>query len=231
MKNKSLIFYQDNSIIAANKPARLASVPAPNISLGQTLLGRVQREITNAVAGKIQSIYPLHRLDYATSGVVLFGKNSKERTLLENIHQQGETEKNYLALVAGCPPIVGQIDFPVPARSRNILVPVHTEYQIISQDDKKTCSLIKIKITTGRRHQIRRHFAMIKFPIILDNEYGNRKYNRQFHRQFHLGRHFLHAWKIAFIHPILNKHIQLVAPLAPDLILTLKRLNIPLPVE
>jgi 23S rRNA pseudouridine955/2504/2580 synthase len=70
---------------------------------------------------------------------------------------------------------------------------------------------------------------MIKFPIVLDDEYGNRKFNQKFRHKFHLGRHFLHAWKIAFMHPISNKYIQLAAPLPPDLDLTLKRLNIPLP--
>lgn len=228
MTNKPLIIYQDDSIIIANKPARLASVPAPNITLGQTLFGRVQREITNTMNDKICSVYPLHRLDYATSSIVLFGKNSKERTLLENIHRHSGTIKIYLALVEGCPPAKGEINFPIPARYQKILINAHTEYRVLAQDKEKLCSLVEIKITTGRRHQIRRHFAMIKFPIVLDDEYGNRKFNQRFRRKFRLGRHFLHAWKIAFIHPITGKHIQLTAPLAPDLTVILKRLNIPL---
>ena len=226
MTNKSLIFYQDNCIIAANKPARLASVPAPNISLGQTLFGRVQREITNAFAGKIQSVYPLHRLDYATSGVVLFGKNSKERIMLENIHKHNETVKIYLALVAGLPPAKGNIDHKIPARQHNILIDAHTEYQVLARSNENDCSLVEVKITTGRRHQIRRHFSIIKFPIVLDDEYGNRKFNQKFRRKFRLGKHFLHAWKIAFMHPILNKYIKLTAPLAPDLALTLSLIHI-----
>lgn len=230
MTNKPLIFYQDNSIVAANKPARLASVPAPNISLGQTLFGRVQREITNTMGGNAQSVYPLHRLDYATSSVVLFGKNSKERTLLENIHRHGKTTKTYLALVEGLPPAKGGINYKIPARQHNILIDAHTEYRVLARSKENMCSLIEVKITTGRRHQIRRHFAMIKFPIVLDDEYGNRKFNQKFRRKFRLGRHFLHAWKIAFMHPILNKYIQLMTPLAPDLVLALKRLNIPLPI-
>jgi RluA family pseudouridine synthase len=225
MKNKPLIIYQDNSLIAANKPARLASVTAINISFGQTLFGRVQREITNAMNEKAPTIYPLHRLDYATSGVVLFGKNPKERFLLENIHQRNETKKIYLALTKGCPPAKGAINFPIPARHSNVLVDAHTEYQVIIQSRKENCSLIKIKITTGRKHQIRRHFARLGFPIVLDDEYGNKKFNRQFRLKFRLGRHFLHAWKISFKHPITEKYVQIVAPLAPDLAIIIKRLN------
>lgn len=231
MTNKTLIIYQDNSIIAANKPARLASVPATNISLGSTLLGRVRREASKTMGERSQSIYPLHRLDYATSGILLFGKNLKEKGSLETIHRHPKTEKIYLALANGHPPAKGRIDFPIPARSHNIFVAAHTEYRVMAQAGEKPYSLVEIKISTGRRHQIRRHFAMINFPIVLDDEYGSRKFNQKFRRKFRLGRHFLHAWKIAFIHPILNKHIELTAPLAPDLALTLKRLNISLTVN
>lgn len=230
MTNKPLIIYQDNSILAANKPARLVSVPAPNISLGQTLFGRVQREITNSAGKKPCCIYPLHRLDYATSGIVLFGKNSKERIPLENIHQHTETDKIYLALVEGCPPANGNIDFRVPARHQNILVDAHTQYRVLARSGEKICSLVEIKITTVRRHQIRRHFAMIKFPVVLDDKYGNKKFNWRFRRKFRLSRHFLHAWKFSFIHPITGELIKIIAPIAPDLALTLKQLNIPLPV-
>lgn len=230
MKNKSLIVYEDNSIIAANKPPRLASVPAPDITLGQTLLGRVRREASRTMGERSQSVYPLHRLDYATSGIVLFGKNPKEREALENIHGHGETDKIYLALVKGCPPAKGSIDFPVPARGYNILVAAHTEYRVLGRAGGGLCSLIEIKIATGRRHQIRRHFAAIKFPIVLDDEYGDRKFNGQFRRKFRLGRHFLHAGKISFVHPITGEYVNLVAPIAPDLALILKRLNISAPI-
>ena len=141
IKNKPLIIYEDNSIIAANKPACLASVPALNIGLGQTLFGRVQREITNKTGKKSQSVYPLHRLDYATSGIVLFGKNSKERNALESIHRHSETVKIYLALVQGCPPIKGSINFPVPARHQAILVNALTEYQVLAQSGEPKCHL------------------------------------------------------------------------------------------
>lgn len=139
MKNKSIIIYEDNSIIAANKPARLASVPA---------------------------------------------------------------------------------------RHRDVLVDAHTEYKVLARTSGGLCSLVEIRITTGRKHQIRRHFAMIKFPIVLDDEYGDRKFNRKFRLKFRLGRHFLHAWKILFAHPITGKNIEIVAPVPPDLSLILKRLNI-----
>ncbi len=226
MKNKSIIIYEDNSIIAANKPARLASVPAPNIGLGSTLLGRVRREATKTMGANSQNIYPLHRLDYATSGVVLFGKDPKERAMLENIHHRKETVKIYLALVQGCSPAKGNIDLKVPARHQDALVDAHTEYRVLARASGGLCSLVEIKITTGRKHQIRRHFAMIKFPIVLDDEYGNRNFNRKFRRKFRLGRHFLHAWKISLAHPVTNKRVDIVAPFPPDLAIILKRLNI-----
>lgn len=230
VKNKSLIVYQDDSIIAANKPARLASVPADNIGLGSTLLGRVRREAARTMGEKSQSVYPLHRLDYATSGIVLFGKNLKEKKIFETIHRHPETVKIYLALVEGYPQAKGIINFPVPARHQDVWVSAHTEYLVLAQSSEPKCSLTKIKIATGRRHQIRRHFAMIKFPIVLDDEYGNKKFNWRFRRKFRLSRHFLHAWKILFVHPITGEYLNLTAPLAPDLALTLKQLDIPLPI-
>ncbi len=230
MKNRPLIIYEDDSIVAANKPARLVSVPAPSVGLGGTLLGRVRREAAKTMDERSCPVFPLHRLDYATSGIVLFGKNPKERIALESIHRQSETDKIYLALVRGSPPAQGRMDFPVPARSRNILTDAHTEYRVLVREERVKCALVEVKILTGRRHQIRRHFAGIGFPVVLDDAYGNRKFNQWFRCQFHLGRHFLHAWKFSFRHPITGKYIRLAAPLAPDLALVLKRLNILLPI-
>ncbi len=225
---KSLIIYQDQYLIAVNKPPRVACVASKDIPYKDTLTAMVEKE-----AAKLDiplKPFLLHRLDFPTSGVMLFGVNPSKREQLESIvrHSAGSehpTTKTYVALVIGAPRDAGVIEQKLPSRAKGELINAHTEYKVIKRAPGNFCSLVEAKITTGRKHQIRRHFASIKSPVVMDDRYGDALFNRRFRLTFRLGRLFLHAQKISFWHPILEKNITIEAPMAPDLKVTLKRVE------
>lgn len=171
--------------------------------------------------------YLLHRLDYPTTGVLLFGKYERDREKLENIFRDPRTKKLYVALLKGVPK--GRvIKHPLRARNSRELVPAETQFTV-----RKTihvlgvpCALVDAEIKTGRKHQIRQHFANVHCPVVMDDEYGDQRFNRKFRLTFRLGRLFLHSAHTDFFHPMLEKMIHIEAPLWPDLVLTLKRIEV-----
>ncbi|MBI2639103.1 RluA family pseudouridine synthase [Candidatus Peregrinibacteria bacterium] len=223
MKTKSLlqILYEDPHLFAMQKPPRMACVPASHIPIQETVLGKIQWMF----AKKGIQPYLLHRLDAQTSGVLLFGKHAKDREALEGIFRSPETHKKYTALVKGVPH-GRMITVPLPARASKEKIPAQTDFRILEIFPVPPCALVEAEIKTGRKHQIRQHFAGIGCPIILDSRYGDERFNRRFRIAFRLGRQFLHAKSIAFSHPMLKKQIFIEAPLPPDLQSVLKKLRL-----
>jgi len=163
----------------------------------------------------------VHRLDKDTSGLLLVAKNSATAKELETRFQHGDVEKEYLCLVKGRLRLhEGHIDFPLPGRQGN---PVHalTRYHVSRQFSDAT--LVRVKIETGRLHQIRLHFAKLGYPVIMDEQHGDFAYNRRFRKQFGLKRQFLHAEKLALQDA--GKLKQWTAPLPEDLNEVLNRLS------
>lgn len=223
-KNKLLqIIYEDDYLIAINKPPRMASVPADNYPLHQTALGVLQRQLENTDA----TPYPLHRLDLDTSGAMLFGKHEKDRRILENIFHHPDTHKKYIALVKGVPH--GKtIMKKLPSRTTGEEVYSRTDYKIMRTFrilGGPLLAQVEAEIATGRKHQIRLHFASVGHPIILDSRYGDIDFNRKFRIRYHLSRQALHAASLGIFHPILKKHVVIEAPLAPDLKSIIKKLT------
>lgn len=204
----SLILYEDDYLIAVNKPAGLASVPAPNIAEKNTLMGQVQM----AYREKGFVPYILHRLDRETSGVVLFGKFPRNRAKLENIFNADDTKKIYLALVKGKPRLNGIINFPLEARTRNKKVAAKTAYRVLQT--YADSSLVEAEIKTGRHHQIRKHFHKIGHPLVNDFDYGDSGFNKKFQKNYGTHFMFLHAVAIEFKHPFTEKIINIKAPLS-----------------
>ncbi len=226
-----MIIYRDQYLIAVNKPPRVACVASKDISYHETLTAMVEKEaIKEGITAKP---FLLHRLDFPTSGVMLFGIDPSKREQLESIvrrssNTENPTKKTYIALVVGSPRDIGVIDYKLPSRTKGELINAHTEYKVLRRAPGNFCSLVEATITTGRKHQIRRHFASIKSPVVMDDRYGDALFNRRFRLTFRLGRLFLHAQKIGFWHPLLEKYITIEAPMAPDLKITLKRVETPL---
>jgi len=208
------ILYEDDVLLAVNKPAGFVSVPDPNTPLHQSVLGMVQEQF------KEKGIKPflLHRLDAQTSGVLLFGKKPSLREKLEGILSDPKTQKKYIALVKGSPR-GSEINIKLKSRESGELIPAHTHFHVLRMFELfgYPCSIVEAEIKSGRRHQIRQHFALIHCPVVMDSQYGDKKFNRKFRIEFHFSRLFLHARSILFTHPITQKEVMIEAPFPPDI--------------
>jgi 23S rRNA pseudouridine955/2504/2580 synthase len=130
--------------------------------------------------------------------VLVVGKNEPATKDLENKFEEGHVEKEYLALVIGHPyPKEGRIDFPLPGRDERA-VPALTFYKV--EREFAETALVRVKIATGRMHQIRLHFAKLGHPLVMDDEHGDFSFNKRFRKAYGLRRQFLHACSIAFEH-------------------------------
>lgn len=234
-KSKIPIIYEDDYVFAVNKPPRIMSVPADRDPRSRTQLTKSVLEIIKKqFENKGFTPYLLHRLDMNTSGVMLFGKRERDKGTLEDIFKDERTNKIYVALVKGVPK-AGVINHGLKSRYKGEeqeewKMAAHTEFnvdRIYKVFGSFACALVSVKILTGRKHQIRQHFANIGFPVVMDDQHGDKLFNRKFRLQYWLGRQFLHAEKLEFYHPFLKKIVNIEAAVAPDLKLTLKRITMP----
>ena len=127
----------------------------------------------------------------------------------------GEVEKRYLALVRGIPPEEGVIDHPVPRAPGGPRVPAVTRFRRLATFERY--ALVEARPSTGRWHQIRRHFKHLSHPLIGDVRYGKGEHNRLFRERFGLHRLALHALELAFEHPHTGERLRIVAPVPEDL--------------
>jgi len=191
------IIYQDKDIIAINKPAGLLSVGNTTESK-QHALAILRNQLSR---GKNQvKLWPVHRLDRDTSGILLFATSKEMRETV--MDKWGVSEKIYLAIVEGCPKEKkGTIDQPLKADEREYRMhvgkhpdakPAITHYTVKQTTPER--SLLEVKIETGRQHQIRAHLAWLGHSIIGDERYGTKGEK--------MG---LHAKKLTIIHPVKKK--------------------------
>lgn len=174
------------------------------------------------------TVYPIHRLDRATSGVVLFGKSPESAAALQSALDSGQTRKLYLALVRGVTKQDdGFIDHPVPRSEEGERVEAQTAWWRLahSPTEPRHTSLICAKPITGRLHQIRRHFKHISHPIIGDANYGKGPLNREFKASYGLERLALHARALSLPHPQTQAMITFEAALPEDLSAPLERMG------
>ncbi len=201
--NPHRILYEDDVLIAVEKLSGELVVKGK---------GRVDRlPLLDFLKKSYPGIRALHRLDFETSGIVLFPKSS---AVLDAILSKGlsEWKKTYTALVLNVPTEdSGVIDMPLSPRSGRGLVQARTTFRVVERF--QGCSLITADIQSGQRHQIRRHLASIGHPLILDDEYGNTKLNAVFTKEFRFQRFFLHASGMEFPHPTTGVAIRITSPL------------------
>jgi tRNA pseudouridine65 synthase len=170
-------------------------------------------------------VHPVHRLDRATSGVLLFALDPEAAAALGRAFEEGLVHKAYLALVRGVAPDEGVIDNPVPKTEGGARVPAVTAFRRRHAGER--WSLVEARPRTGRLHQIRRHLKHISHPIVGDVNYGKGDVNRLFRERFNLRRLALHAAQIGFRHPFSGQPITIHAPLPPDLVGPFAELGIP----
>jgi tRNA pseudouridine65 synthase len=201
------VLYQDAHLIAAAKPARLA------VHRGAARDRTFALQIVRNQIGR--HVHAVHRLDRATSGVLLFALSPEAARRMQERFAAGAVEKRYLALVRGIPPEEGVIDHPIPRDEGGPRVPAVTAFRRLATFERY--ALVEAGPRTGRRHQIRRHFKHISHPLIGDVRYGKGEHNRLFRERFGLCRLALHALEAAFAHPVTGEALRIAAPVPEDL--------------
>jgi tRNA pseudouridine65 synthase len=209
------ILYQDEALLVVNKPTGMAV--HRGWANDRTSAVRLARRI-------VQEASPVHRLDRATSGVLVFCLGEENMRALQAGFGTAAVTKRYLALVRGILPEQGEIDHPLAPSKDKPKRPALSRYRRLGTFERY--SLVEVEPQTGRLHQIRRHLKHISHPIIGDVRYGRGDQNRLFRERFGLHRLALHAHSIAFPHPVTGAPMCVVAPLPDDLALPLSQMGL-----
>lgn len=184
---------------------------------------RDQRFVLQPLSRQLgRHLYPVHRLDRACSGVLLFATSSSHAARLQTALASPESHKEYLALVRGETPPRFESRRPLSDRDRadRRSREAHTEFETIAHFFG--LSLVRARIFTGRRHQIRRHLHHLAHQIVGDSTYGKGRINRWLREEYGLPRLFLHAHRLRF--QVDTRTVEVRAPLARDLAEFLGRL-------
>lgn len=194
------VLYQDRDIMVVNKPHDLLSVPGKPAELWDSILTRVQWEFPDAET--------VHRLDLATSGLMVVALHIEAERELKRQFRERETDKKYMAKVFGIlDQKEGSIDFPLicdwPNRPKQMVSYEYgkdalTHYKVLSEDAEGN-TLIELIPVTGRSHQLRVHMMSIGHPILGDRFYAHDAALKD------RDRLYLHATELAFTHPITKK--------------------------
>ena len=201
------ILHRDGFLLAVAKPSGLA------VHRGAARDRVVALQLVRDQIGR--HVHAVHRLDRATSGVLLFALDPGTARRMQERLEAGGVEKRYLALVRGIPPEAGVIDHPIPRDEDGPRVPAVTEFRRLAVFERY--ALVEARPLTGRRHQIRRHFKHLSHPLIGDVRYGKGEHNRLFRERFGLHRLALHALELAFEHPETGERLRIAAPVPEDL--------------
>jgi tRNA pseudouridine65 synthase len=159
-------------------------------------------------------VYPVHRLDRATSGVLVFALSQEAARHVGRTFEEGEVVKRYLALVRGAPPDRVRVDHAL-SREDGDPQPAVTEIATLSRYGRY--ALVEARPETGRTHQIRRHLKHLSCPIIGDVRYGKGEHNRFFREHHGLHRLALHAASLTLRDPSTTERVTISAPL-PDVL-------------
>lgn len=170
--------YEDENILIVDKPSNLEVVG--------------ENSLTSILSNDYSYIYPCHRLDRNTTGLVLFAKNEEALNILLDKFKNHEIEKHYLAKVYGIPKVksANLIAYLFKDNKKSLVyisdvpkkgyVKIETSYTLLEKNDKKNYSLLDVELHTGKTHQIRAHLAHIGLPIIGDGKYGINEINKKF---------------------------------------------------
>jgi 23S rRNA pseudouridine1911/1915/1917 synthase len=230
------IVYEDETLVVVNKPAGLVVHPAAGIHSG-TLANALAYHFQH-LPDSGQSLRPgiVHRLDRDTSGLLVVAKTEAALENLSNQFRDRTVFKSYVALVHGrLNTDSGRIDQPLARdpsnRTRMAVVrggrSALSLYCVRQRFDRFT--LLDVELKTGRTHQIRVHLAWLRHPVVGDETYGGGRDNtiqdaKLRARVRNLGRHFLHAEKLAFTHPQTGKHVEFSSALPAELAELLKKI-------
>ncbi|WP_299008638.1 tRNA pseudouridine(65) synthase TruC [uncultured Shewanella sp.] len=226
---KLVILYEDDDIVAIHKPAGLL--------VHRTYLARKERFFAMQLLRDQVGchVYPVHRLDRPTSGILLFAKSSEMARQLCEQFECHSIEKHYLAVVRGNMNEAARLDYPLKkeldalgdknVNASKLAQDAVTDYQPLLNAEIPYASgrystsryaLVYLKPLTGRKHQLRRHMAHLRHPIIGDTTHGDGKQNKFFREHFNVNRLWLIAKKLCFDHPRTGERMVLETELDPE---------------
>jgi 23S rRNA pseudouridine1911/1915/1917 synthase len=254
------VVYEDDDLAVVNKPAGMMV----HAGAGQSEDARSRGTLVNALLHRFQSLSStggalrpgiVHRLDKATSGLIVVAKNDRAHAALAGMFSGRKIGKTYIALVHGAPArergtISAAVGRDPVRRTRMTAKPTEnsrsavSHYEVLRRMETRfgRFTLVKVRIETGRTHQIRVHMASIGHPVVGDTLYGaagqlteasnsgapglqGRAANKADPERLRLGRNFLHAAALAFAHPLTGRQLELEAPLPAELEAFLERIE------
>jgi tRNA pseudouridine65 synthase len=218
------ILFQDEHLVAINKPSGLL--------VHRSMIDKTETEFAlQLVRDQIgQYVYPIHRLDKPTSGVLVFALSKEMAKAMSELFKSRETQKEYIAIVRGYIDESGVIDYPLKeqldkmtdkkANQDKAPQEAVTEFQklatvelpyAVSRYKVARYSLVRLLPRTGRKHQLRRHMKHLFHPIVGDTTHGRGEHNKLFREKFECHRLLLHASKISFTHPLTKERVCITA--------------------
>ncbi len=233
--NQVEILYEDDAMIAVDKPAGIAVHPAGR-HLTDTMIQRLHALWRERFGDNEHFVKLCHRLDRETSGLLLCGKDPESHRILMGQFEDREVEKEYLAIVWGHPESdFGLIDIPLAsARASRVRLkmacavdgmPSRTAWRVVRRH--RDCTLVSCLPHTGRQHQIRVHMEAIGHPLVGDKLYGaddglflrgaESELSQEDSRVLGLPRHALHNHRLVVTHPRSGARVELKCPLAADM--------------
>ena len=213
------ILYQSTELVAINKPHGLLVHRSPIASDATEFAVQLLRDQLG------QRVYPVHRLDRKTGGVLLFALTESMNSVMQQQFMDGHIHKTYIAIVRGYAPDTQTIDYPLRNDETGVSQDAVTHIKTLHRTEiplphgKHTTSrysLLELTPTTGRMHQLRKHMAHILHPIIGDRPHGCNKQNKLFKEHFGMNTMLLHAQQLTFTHPISAEQISITAPIQAE---------------
>ena len=208
------VVYEDDDILVVDKPADTPIHPS---------IGNYENTLANALAYRFASrgehfvFRAVNRLDRDTTGLLLIAKHKISGAFLSAMTAKKEIRREYLAIVAGKPEESGTIDLPIARKDGSTIERcidmdhgehAVTHYRCLDYRDDLGCSLVRLRLETGRTHQIRVHMKAIGHPLL-----GDFLYNPDYR---FIGRQALHSYTVAFRHPITGEAMEFTAPMPED---------------
>ncbi|HTK22161.1 MAG TPA: pseudouridine synthase [Mucilaginibacter sp.] len=214
------IIFRDEHLIAINKPHDLLVHRSPIAAEVEVFALQLLRDQVG------QKVYPVHRIDRKTAGVLLFAFDKAVEIEMQQQFMDNRVSKRYLTVLRGHTPGDGEIEYPL-RKENGTLQEALTTYHTLKRAEldvpfgkhaTSRYSLVEATPKTGRMHQLRKHFAHIFHPIIGDRTHGCNKQNKLFKDKWEMTTMLLHASELTFNHPVTREIVTIKASLQPEFI-------------